>query len=345
VTVERNDALMDIESLAKLADADLLVRVERQVTAAVVAHLAEIEHRKLYLAEGHGSLFSYCTRMLHLSEHAAYNRIEAARAALRFPAVLNCLERGDVHLTAVRLLSPLFTAENHRDLLAAAKHKSRREVEEMIARLRPQPDAPSTVRKLPAVTARGAAAGPMRTAAGPAATIATVRTEEPHDGSSAPPREASPARPAIVVPSSPERYKVQFTASAATREKLRRAQELLRHRIPSSDIAEVLDLALNLLVQDLEKTKFATTDRPRQSNSEMAAVHAGGSDDAAVRANELLPRTGQLEFDHIRPHADGGAANVDNVRLLCRPHNQHEARLFFGLWQAEGTQAVVPRWD
>ena len=382
---------MDIESLAELADADLLVRVERLVhgerraTAAVIAHLAEIEQRRLYLAEGHGSLFSYCTRVLHLSEHAAYNRIEAARVARRFPAILNCLERGDVHLTAVRLLSPLFTADNHRDLLAAAKHKSRREVEELIARLRPQPDAPSMVRKLPSATARSAAPGLM-TEVEKVAEAATVPAADSEERSSAPPREASPARPAVVVPSAPERYKVQFTASAAMREKLRRAQELLRHRIPSGDIAEVVDLALDLLVEDLEKKKFAATDRPRRSSSEMAAVHrpgseipaarAGGLDAAALRSGEPtqplsrhIPAEvkravwqrdqgrctfvgangvrcagqGQLEFDHIRPHADGGTVHLDNVRLLCRPHNQHEARLFFGLWQAEGAQAAVPR--
>ena len=43
---------------------------------------------------------------------------------------------------------------------------------------------------------------------------------------------------------------------------------------------------------------------------------------------------GQLEFDHIHPYADGGAAAAANVRLLCRRHNQHEAVLFFGPWDA-----------
>lgn len=128
---------MTLELPIDLSDAELLARVkqlverERHVTAALVAHLGEIENRRLYLQESCRSLFTYCTRILHLSEHAAYNRIEAARAALRFPAVLSMLERGDVHLTAVRLLAPLLTPENHRDLLAAAKHKSKREVEEL----------------------------------------------------------------------------------------------------------------------------------------------------------------------------------------------------------------------
>ena len=74
---------------ARLSDADLLRRVvvlatrEREATVELVAHLAELDARRLYAGEGFGSLFSYCTGALRLSEHAAYNRIEAARASRR----------------------------------------------------------------------------------------------------------------------------------------------------------------------------------------------------------------------------------------------------------------------
>ena len=54
-----------------------------------MAHLASSTTRRLYLAQGYGSLFSYCTQALLLAEHAAYNRIEAARASRRFPASLS----------------------------------------------------------------------------------------------------------------------------------------------------------------------------------------------------------------------------------------------------------------
>jgi len=377
---------MNMESLAELSDIDLLARVEclvhreRQATAVLVAHLAEIANRRLYVAQGYASLFSYCVQALHLSEHAAYNRIEAARAAMRYPAVLSSLARGDVHLTAVRLLSPLFTPENYGDLLAAARHKSKREVEELIARLRPQPDVPAAVRRLPPVKARNAAVGPTTgaegpaapnpatdSAAGPAAKTATQSVEDEAGDSNGSPKTAPPARPAVVVPLAPERYKVQFTASAATREKLRRAQELLCHRIPGGDVAAVIDLALDLLVRDLEKKKFAATDRPRTSGAGMAALRVDGP--TAPGASRHIPaevkravwqrdqgrctfagpngvrctERGPLEFDHIRPHADGGAASIDNVRLLCRRHNQYEARQFFGPWQAEGAPGAVSR--
>ena len=78
---------MTTTSIADLADRDLLetiarvTRDERLMTADVLALLGELDARRLYLGEGCPSLFAYCTRVLHLSEHAAYHRIEAARAA------------------------------------------------------------------------------------------------------------------------------------------------------------------------------------------------------------------------------------------------------------------------
>jgi hypothetical protein len=115
----------------------------------------ELDRRRLYLVEGCSSLFTYCTQVLHLTEHAAYGRIEAARAARKFPVILERLHDGTLTLTAVCLLGPHLTAENHLAALDAARHKSKAEVERQVASLRPQPDVPATVRKLP--TSRPAA--------------------------------------------------------------------------------------------------------------------------------------------------------------------------------------------
>ena len=67
---------------SELPDQDLLARLdrlaatERATSAELVAHLAVLETRpSLYAALGHGSLFSYCTRALGLSEDAACSRI------------------------------------------------------------------------------------------------------------------------------------------------------------------------------------------------------------------------------------------------------------------------------
>lgn len=139
---------------ASLSDRALIVEVkrlaacERQATAALILSLAELDARRLYLGEGCASLFSYCTQVLHLAEHAAYHRIEAARAGRRFPLVLERLVAGEVTLTAIGLLAQHLTADNCRELLDAACHRSKREVEEIVARLRPKPDERTSIRKL-----------------------------------------------------------------------------------------------------------------------------------------------------------------------------------------------------
>ena len=117
-------------SFHRLSDSDLIAEVkrlahdERAATAALIASLAEMDARALYLGEGCSSLFAYCTHVRHLSEHAAYGRIEAARAVRQFPNVLERLQSGDLTLTSVALLRPHLTGVNCMDLLDAARHRS-----------------------------------------------------------------------------------------------------------------------------------------------------------------------------------------------------------------------------
>lgn len=280
-----------------LDDTELLTEVshlaarERQATGDLIAALIEVDRRRLYLGEGCSSLYTYCTHILHLSEHAAYGRIQAARASAKFPAILPHLIDGSVTLTAVVLLAPHLTEQNHRALLAAARHKSKRHVEQLVARLCPQRDAPSCIRRLSGgETARfpclatqctgqplaegegvpadsegawclfaegGAADGHTdNQSRGPAD---PERSEVSHTSRSA----LSPS--AVVSPLSPDRYRVQMTIGRETLERLRAVQDLLRHTIPNGDVAAIFDRALALLHGELMKKKAAATERPRHT--------------------------------------------------------------------------------
>jgi HNH endonuclease len=147
----------------------------------------------------------------------------------------------------------------------------------------------------------------------------------------------------VVRPPSPERYEIRFTASGATREKLRVAQDLLGHAIPSGDIAQVFDRALTLLVADLSKKKFAATERPRRSRGQsdksrnIPAEVQRGVDARDVRRCRFVALDGRrcderrfLEYHHVIPHAAGGQPTVDNIELRCRAHNGYEVTRFFG---------------
>ncbi len=108
----------DFSSLGKLTDGALLselhrvTRAHRGLTAELVAHLAEMEARKLHLQEACSSLFAYCTERLGFSEDEACRRIEAARLARRFPCIYDRLERGRVSLSVLGRLKSVLTEEN-----------------------------------------------------------------------------------------------------------------------------------------------------------------------------------------------------------------------------------------
>lgn len=326
-----------------LSSVKTLVAAERQAAAHLIAALAELDRRKLFLGQGFPSLFAYCTQALHLSEHAAYGRIEAVRAAHRFPIVLERLADGAVTLTTVCLLAPLLTSENHEVLLRAAHHKSRREVEQLVAMTRPKPDAPSLVRRLPSPPSQGTTDAPTLDLCKPSAPLLGAQKEpEPRlaviDSAAMRPAAFVPA----VTPLAPERYKIQFTASREAHDKLRRAQSLLRHVIPNGDPAAVFERALDALLADLDKKKLAATLRPHQAKPPApgsrhipAAVRRevwrrDGARCAFVGAAGRCAERGFLELHHVVPFAKGGEATAANIELRCRAHNAYEAELTFG---------------
>ncbi len=368
-----------VAALRRLSDAELLTRIkelaacERETTAALVAHLAELETRGLHLEAGYGSLFCYCREALALSEHECYNRIEVARAARRFPVILGRLAEGAVNLTTMRLLAPYLTAENHLRVLEEARGKKKSAVEEMVAHLAPWPDAPPFLRRLPPPRAVAASSSvsvriPCSTAAASAAcsapSAASSVTAPPSTSPPEPePLPAPPAgwpaaslglvpKPAGVTPLSPDRYKLQVTIGGETVEKLRLAKDMLRHALPSGDEAAVLDRALTALLADLARSKFAATDRPRPANGSASdSRYIPAEVRRAVWLRDLgrcafVAKDGRrcaerafLEFHHLRPYALGGTATIDNIQLRCRGHNAYEARLYFDRKDVSESQA------
>jgi hypothetical protein len=318
----------NLESTTILTDHDLVARVralardERRATAQLIAALAEFERRQLYLSQSCASLFTYCTDVLHFSAHAAYTRIEVARTALRFPVVLERLEDGSVTLTTIRRLGPVLSARNYRELLAAATHKKKADVELLVATLRPRPDAKTIVRKLP----------PPRTP-GPA----------PQHGDLSPSASRSTSHPPPVISAlASERYRIQFTASRAMHDKLRLVQALIRHRIPTADPAAIFERGLDLLLVDLSRTKFAAAVHPRTrpptgvgsrhiSAAVKREVWQRDAGQCAFEGTEgRCSERGFLEFHHVVPFASGGAATAANIQLRCRAHNAYEASQVFG---------------
>src|SRR5262249_22343370 len=119
-------------------------------TARQVALIGEVERRRLFAPAGYPSMYTYCVGKLHLSEDAAYKRIRAARAARRHRVVLAAMAEGRVHLTGIVLLSPHLTTENALELLRAATHKSKAQIELLLAERFPKADLHARVEAIPA---------------------------------------------------------------------------------------------------------------------------------------------------------------------------------------------------
>jgi hypothetical protein len=148
-----------------------------------------------------------------------------------------------------------------------------------------------------------------------------------------------------MAPVAPERFALQLTIGKGTHDKLRYAQALLSHQIPSDDMAAVLDRALDALIGRLEKRKFAATDQPRQvpkcsaANSRHVPAHVrravwerdGGQCTFVSEAGHRCAARSLLEFDHIDEVARGGRATIERMRLRCRAHNQYGAERTFGV--------------
>ena len=250
------------------------------------------------------------------------------------------------------MLGAKLTEDNHRELLAMAAGKSKRDIEQLVASRFPRADVPARIRKLPAAPPRVDRQQPLASAGAP--------RRSPPAPPPAPAGHVPPRRPAgrtdAVDPLSADRFRVQFTASRGQVDKLRQLQELVSHQVPDGDLADVIERAVDALTKRLLAERFGKSGKPRRARS-----GAGRSRrvPAAVR-RAVLDRDGGrcafvdgsgrrceerrfLELDHVQPVGMGGDHSVSNVRILCRQHNRHAARAVYGAERIEAAVAAARR--
>jgi len=306
--------------LDHVSDADLLDGTRRlvgrsnQVLAALLAHLAEVEARGIHRVRACSSLYTYCVYELRFSEDAAFRRSRAARIARQFPVIFQQVADGELHLTALVLLAPHLTQENHRELLALAKHRTKREVLRLVRALAPAPSVPDRVEPLgpdpggiplpgvpnwrTMVESFGAPVRELSSGDRPKDWVEpacdTGLNEDRGGAGAGSSGSVSASAPcAADATRRPERYQVSFTASQAYVDLLERAQDLLSHAVPQRSLEEVHLRALRLLVGRLEKRKYGAP-RPPPPAVAARAEPDGGAESAqgdARRARQSKKRT------------------------------------------------------
>jgi hypothetical protein len=336
-------SLSHLSNCALLHNVTQLVTQDRTTTAALLAHLAEVDARKLYVPAACASMFVYCVRELRMSEDEAYKRISVARIARQFPGVFPMLADGRLSQTTALLLAPHLSPDNADDLLAAATHKTKSEVELLLAQRFPRPDLPTLLRPVPPAVPTPRLDQPS--VADPGVLLAPERVGPavPSESPLLPAPVIQPLPPrARIAPLAPGRFALQVTITGTAHDLLRQAQALLGHAVPSGDVAEVIERALTLLVEKLEQQKFAKCARTRRSHGTANPRYIPAEVKRAVfkrdrgqctfvgeNGKRCESRT-RLEYDHIEAVARGGRATVAGIRLLCRTHNQHAAERVFG---------------
>jgi 5-methylcytosine-specific restriction endonuclease McrA len=340
-------------NLTVLSDAQLLGSLKtlcgqgRVVLARLLAHLVEVEERRLHLEAACPSLYQFCVQRLGMSEDEACRRIQAARLARRFPELLVRIERGDLTLSTIALLRDALTEATYEELVEAAAGKTKAEVQALLAKRSPKPDALVAITPIAMQPAIPTTDGTLE--------VARVRAS------------AAAAGPQLV-PLSQTRHKVQFTASDELRSKIERAQDLMRHANADGDLAIVVERAMDLLLEKLEKQRHEKTSRPRLGKTSRPRQSPEDGDPASVsRARRLAsvshvtrcasvsratrravferdgerctftdaeghrcPATTWLELDHVTARARGGTSELGNLRVLCRAHNRLYAEKTFG---------------
>jgi hypothetical protein len=318
---------------------------EREAMVDFLIALTDFDDRKLWRELGHTSLFYYLRRELGLSAGAAQHRKTAVELIRRFPAVEAALREGRLCLSSVCELAKVVTPDNVGDVLPRFFGLSRREAEAVAASIRPAAAAPEREMVTPVRVGTSAAATEvLREPPRGEPSEMEVHPGEPSatEPSVAPALMSAPVRPPDTErPLSAELSRFHVTVSRQFMETLEQTKEALSHSHPGATTEEILMACMQLMLAKKAKQRGLVerplaTPRPAGPDHIRAHVRravmerSGGRCEWAFEDGERCNSAHQVECDHVIPKALGGPATVENIRALCRGHNQLAARRAFG---------------
>jgi len=333
--------------------ASLLAR-ERAAAADFLAALADFDRRRGWETLGHASLFAFLTRALRLSNGAAHLRLSAARLLPRFPEVEAALRDGRLCISAAGELARVLTPGNRAEVLPRFFGCSAREAREVAAALAPRTDPPrrevvtlARPREAPRPATPPATPEPPALPTGEVLAAATPSTPpeiQPAEPLRAHEVAAPPRPPATAEPLDADLRRLHLTVSRRLLDKVAAAKVALSHARPGASTEEVLEAALDLLLQRQARAR-SLVERPRPAQpppagAEPRAIAAAVEREVRLRDQHrcqwplddggVCGSTWRLELDHLVPVVHGGQATAANLRLLCAGHNRLAARRALG---------------
>jgi hypothetical protein len=316
-----------------------LLRREQHAMADFLVALADFDARRLWLELGHASLFYFLHRELGLSKGAAHYRKTAAELVQRFPEIVEPLRDGRLCITSIVPLAKVLTPENRHELLPRFFHRSRREAMEVAAEVRPaaapRRDVVTPIRAVvPVVQPAEPKLDPAQSAVQPVEPVRANRSAQPAPQSPSPPRDGAD-------PLTADLSRFHVTVSRRFLEKLEAARAALSHARPGASAEEILERGLDLVLAEHARRKGLVA-KPRKapppSKPDRVPAHVkravwkrdGGRCQWPLDGGGICASTVRVEFDHIRPRALGGPSTIENIRLVCKVHNQRAARIALG---------------
>lgn len=284
--------------ISKLHD---LRRREHECTVEIIRQLIVCYETRAYLEHGCSTLFAFLVEELMYSRSAASRRYQAMKVAMQFPQVLDMLQRHELTLcTLASAESLLSEVDAPQQLLDRISGKSKREVEKIVARARPVPKKPRESVKPVAVKA--------------------------------------PVDPLFAAPSEPveSRISVRTTLSEADYEEFEKVRAIVSRKKPGASVEDVFVETMRFYLKQKAPKQRKATEKRRNSRHVPRAVR----DEVMIRDGQRCTYVGKngkrcsckhnLQIDHIKPWALGGAHEPENLRVLCAAHNRHQARKTFG---------------
>lgn len=328
---------MQLHSLSRIELIKVLQKTtedEREILVCFIRYLAEAERRDLFVYDAKPSLFAWLTETFKMSEASASRRIAVARLYRKLPQtgelMLELLASGKVNLEALASLWRDLNEDNAARLLAEIQGKSRRQLDEIIAR-----NFPGRVKKKKKEYAR--------TVVLDEEDVKKPTDVKPQDGTSSPQGVGGEREPVIEPASIRLGIELRVTIAGEDAEALKRLRELY----PGMSYQELIGQALQGLLKkkdpQMRAQKVAQADvkeegvakiKKRKAIPEKVRLFVyhrdGGRCTFTNEAGERCSATGNLEIDHITPVARGGTNEPENLRLMCRAHNNLQAEWAFG---------------
>lgn len=281
----------------------------RQLTTKLLHYLKEIESRRIYAELGYSSLFDFAMRHLKFSSGEAHLRISAMRATKDIPEVAKKIESGELSLSVVAQTQSFIKQQNIQDidqkkeLFRLIEGQTTREAERTLAALLPEGE-----RKKSRLEERRLLDQVFdhETQALLEQLIARFSNQKPKISYNELVKEIAKIALDQTDPTKPKRYRFKRTQNGASTPRTRTLFQAPK-------------------VRPKRKSVSAKVKRLVWARDEGQCTYKDPKTNLQCQTKHFL------EIDHIRPIAIGGTNCLENLRLLCRTHNQLMASRNLGI--------------